>query len=102
MKIFNCFLSCLVCFSGETCLKDRIDSLKQEATIFVQQEESIEPGSKELVLKEIFNRLNDSALWLDPEKYHADWIEKRGFTREFRISEDNARIFFEKHVFIQH
>lgn len=36
----------------------------------------------------------------DPQLFMDKWKEKRGFTEEFRIAEDSARMFFEKELHI--
>lgn len=66
-----------------------LDEMHAKAKVYAKNDERL--------LNYIQDILNDPKFQANPKRYLADWGKKRGSTEEFRMPEDQARMFFDKH-----
>jgi hypothetical protein len=70
-----------------------ISELQEKAKVFVGEREYSDD-----ILAYIQNVLANPSFQQNPSFFMNKWKEERGFTEEFRIAEDSARMFFEQEL----
>lgn len=96
-----CFCSDFPAFEMKSSLPNpnpQVDELDDWAAPFVEEAVFFASiygkGFENEIVEYIANVLYDPDFQNDPEQFMEEWADRRGLTKEFRVVEDSARLFF--------